>query len=88
VGQLRPWGQSFHHSLFVGWDVSVGGRCDHVVEEGQVSGDVLGGPVGEEGVEEALESILRNRLGRNCRIKSQIEFKLVIMTFNRWLKPT
>jgi len=44
--------------LFVCRDVGVSGSGNHVVEEGQVLADVLGGPVGEEGVEETLLSRL------------------------------
>ena len=42
------------NSLFVSWYVSVGCSRDHVVEEGEVRADVLGGPVGEEGVQQTL----------------------------------
>ena len=37
--------------LFVCRQVCICGSSDHVVEEGEVLGDVLGGPVAEEGVQ-------------------------------------
>ena len=48
--------------LFISWYVCVGGSGNHVVEEGQVLGDVLGGPGGEVGVEEALISAVERTL--------------------------
>ena len=51
--------------VFVGGKVGVGGCSDHVVDEGDVLGDVLGGPVREEGVQKTLVSSIKGSLSHS-----------------------
>ena len=46
----------------VSWEVGVGGCGHHVVDEGNVFADILGGPVREEGVEQALVSAIKGTM--------------------------
>ena len=49
--------------VFVGWEVRVGGTGHHVVGEGEMSGDVPGGPGAVEGVQETLVPTVEGAAG-------------------------
>ena len=62
--------------VFVGGEVGVGGGGHHVVHEGDVLGDVLGGPGGEERVQEALISSIKGTLS-HCMLYQVLECRTV-----------
>ena len=59
--------------VFVGGEVGVGGGSHHVVHEGDVLGDVLGGPGGEERVQEALITTVKGTLS-HCMLYQVLEY--------------
>ena len=50
------------HLRFIGWQVGVGGRGAHVVEEGEMFPDVLCPPVAKERVEQPLVAAVEGSL--------------------------
>ena len=60
---MEHYGNGIKEGPFEGWEIGVGGGGDGVVEEGEVLGDVGGGPGGVEGVEEPLVAAVEGAVG-------------------------